>query len=496
MAVVSQAGGLRLEDAPTAAPWASVAHSVRALRPFPGVLFLGLSLAWLGPMASPVVASSTPSWGLRSIDTMAMSKDRLRNQVPEASIQRELLTDRGTGANTVAIEVPYDPASSYSPPVTPGYEATWVNTAHALGLHVWFRSHWNSWQGDYNFPKETPTTSPTRALGTAGPVLDGQDTTSYLALTYHWILSHPSYFQNGDIFTPAAEPENAGIAPYCQGPCMFGSIAIFNQWLRDSMTVDRAAFASLHVKVRVGYWGNSGWIATHGYLTQATVHAMGVLSVDDYFQSPAALVANLAQIEATYQVPVVVGEWGDIWDSGNQTLMVPEVNSVMAAVSRLNYVIGFNYFRDIGYSQGEGILNPSTLQLNASGLVVTHWFNLMAAPVGAPAVEPSPRSRPAPVASSVPTLKPSLPPAGHTPPLVPAGIARTGPGPGVVPRSPTLDAAAAALRVPAVTRQGRATPTAALLWIAVLAIGLLVVRPWRDRRRSWARHWGAGPVIR
>ncbi len=473
-----------------------MAPCARVLRLLPGVLLLGLGLGWLGPMASPVVASSAPAWGLRSIDTMAMSKDRLRNQTPATAIRRELATDRSAGANTVAIEVPYDPASSYSPPVTPGYEATWVNTAHALGMHVWFRSHWNSWEGDYNFAKETPTTTPGRALGTAAAVLSGQDTSSYLALTYHWILDHPSYFHNGDIFTPAAEPENAGIAPYCQGPCMFASDAVYNQWLQDSMTVDRAAFANLGVQVQVGYWGTSGWIATHGYLSQATVQAMGVLSVDDYFQSPAALVANLAQIEATYQVPLVVGEWGDIWDGGNQTLMVPEVNSVMAAVSRLNYVTGFNYFRDIGYSQGEGILNPSTLQLNASGLVVTHWFNLMAPGVPVPAVEPGPQSRPAPVASSAPATEPPLAPARHIPPAVPAGAARVGPGPGLVPRPPTLSAAPAALRIPAITRQGRGKPSAPLLWIAVLAVGLLIVRPRVYRRRSWSRHWGAGPVIR
>ena len=183
-----------------------MARLLPALRLLLGVLILGLSLGWLGAMASPVVASSAPSWGLRSIDTMARSKDQVRDQVPASQIEAELATDQSAGANTVAIEVPYDSASSYSPPVTPGYETTWVNAAHALGLHVWFRSHWNSWQSDYGFPKETPTTTPGRQLGTAAAVLDGQDTTSYLALTYYWILDNPTYFQNGDIFTPAAEP--------------------------------------------------------------------------------------------------------------------------------------------------------------------------------------------------------------------------------------------------------------------------------------------------
>jgi hypothetical protein len=288
-----------------------------------------------------------------------------------------LATDRSAGANTVAIEVPYDSASSYSPQVTPGYEATWVDAAHALGLHVWFRSQWNSWQGDYGFAKETPTTNPGRQLGTAAAVLVGKEPDSYLGLTYHWILSNRGYFHSGDIFTPAAEPDNAGIEPYCTSECMFSSAAVFNQWLQDSMTVARATFASEHVDVRVGYWGISGWNATHGLLTPATVSDMGVLAVDDYFKSPQALVANLALIESTYNVPLVVGEWGDIWDSGDQALMVPEIASIMSSVARLAYVRGFNYWRDIGESQGEGIVDPTTLQLNLAGLQVARWLHVM-----------------------------------------------------------------------------------------------------------------------
>lgn len=320
---------------------------------------------------------------------MAWSKDQLRNQASPSSIAQLLTTDRDTGADTVAVEVPYDAAATYSPPVAPGYEPTWSEAAHSLGLHVWFRSHWNSWEGDYGFPKETPTSSPARALGTANAVLDGQDTTSYLALTYHWILDNADLFQSGDTFTPAAEPENAGISPLCTSNCMFSSVSVYNQWLQDSMTVDRDAFASLHLNVQVGYWGTNGWIATNGYLSQATVQDMGVLAVDDYFQSPAALVANLAQIEATYHVPLVVGEWGDIWDDGNLTLMGPEVNSVLAAVAQLPYVIGFNYWRDIGETQGEGIVDPTTLQLNSAGEAVAYWYSVMASSV-APSPAPTP----------------------------------------------------------------------------------------------------------
>jgi hypothetical protein len=355
------------------------------VRTFPIMLILVLILGFMGPVSNArvkelrvaVTLRSARSWRIRSIDTMAWSKDHLDGQIPASVIYRLLATDRSAGANTVAIEVPYDSVSSYSPPVTPGYEATWVDAAHALDLHVWFRSQWNSWQGDYGFAKETPSTNPGRQLGTAAAVLEGREANSYLGLTYHWILSNPEYFRNGDIFTPAAEPDNAGIEPYCTSECMFSSAAVFNQWLQDSMTVARAAFASEHVDVRVGYWGISGWNATHGLLTFATVRDMGVLAVDDYFKSPQALVANLTLIESTYHAPLVVGEWGDIWDSGDQSLMVPEIDAIMSSVARLDYVQGFNYWRDIGETQGEGIVDPTTLQLNLAGLQVARWLHLM-----------------------------------------------------------------------------------------------------------------------
>jgi len=354
-------------------------------RALPTILVVLLIVAFMGPGSSAgpktsrvaVTLRSARSWSIRSIDTMAWSKDHLYGQIQASVIYGLLATDRSAGANTVAIEVPYDSASSYSPPVTPGYEATWVDTAHALGLHVWFRSQWNNWQGDYGFAKETPATNPGRQLGTAGAVLAGKEADSYLGLTYRWILSNPEYFRSGDIFTPAAEPDNAGVEPYCTSECMFSSADLFNQWLQDSMTVARAAFTSEHVDVRVGYWGISGWNATHGLLTRATVEDMGILAVDDYFKSPRALQANLASIESTYHVPLVVGEWGDIWDGGDQSVMVPEIDSIMSSVARLAYVQGFNYWRDIGESQGEGIVDPTTLQLNLAGLEVSHWFHVM-----------------------------------------------------------------------------------------------------------------------
>lgn len=437
----------------------------------------------LGGLATPAAAASAtkPIWTLRSIDTMAWSKDQLQNQIPATSIDQLLRTDRGAGANTVAVEVPYDAADTYSPPVTPGYEATWTSAAHALGLHVWFRSHWNNWQGDYGFPIETPTSDPGRALGTAAAVLDGEDTTSYLALTYYWILDNADLFQNGDIFTPAAEPENAGIAPGCQAECMFSSVAVYNQWLQDSMTVDRDAFASLHLQVQVGYWGTSGWIATNGYLSQATVQDMGVLAVDDYFQSPAELVANLSQIEATYHVPLMVGEWGDIWDGGDLSLMVPEVDAIMAAVSQLPNVVGFNYWRDIGETQGEGIVDPTTLQLNSAGQVVASWYSVMSA---------STESDPPP---AVPTASPS--PRSAADAAVPA-TAKV-PGRGQL-RSSGTGLSTAHLSSTRTADPESASAGSAWLRALIAALFLLLVAGlvWRASDVARLRHWGAGPTIR
>ncbi|MBV9101582.1 MAG: hypothetical protein JO198_11145 [Candidatus Dormibacteraeota bacterium] len=286
--------------------------------------------------------------------------------------------DRATHATYATYDGPYDPSAAGYTSCVPGplapidFERTWVNAIHAAGLHAWFRQTWNTWKGLYGERVLTYSTSPQIPYETSGgvnAVLSGVDSNSYLARTYRFIIGHPELFANGDIFTPQSEPDGAGIG--CS-KCQFPSTSEYNRFLRDSMAVDRMAFADLGRNVTVGMWGVS---CTQLILDSTTVSQMGVVSTDCYMRSAAQLASALAGIHATYGVPVAVGEWGDIWDQAQQPALNNELNAVMSVLSSAPYVVGVNYWQAIGGPGGEGLVDPANLQLNSAGGAVGAWYS-------------------------------------------------------------------------------------------------------------------------
>lgn len=338
--------------------------------------------------ASSAVAppSTSPEWRVRSIDTMSASRDRECHQLTGAQINALVTTDATASTTHVAISSPFDDPGAYvTCQPAAGYVDRFVAAARSHNLHIWIRSHWLSWEGDYGVAKMTPTTSPAVALGTASAVLNGTDTTSYLGEMYLWILRRPpGFWRDGDILTPASEPQNVGILPYCTAPCMFSDASQFNQWLRDSMTVASAAFQRLGVHVSVGWWGLT---CENASVEGATIRQMGVFVSDCYERDPAALVSKLEGLHAAYGVPVILGEWGDIWDTGAEPATANEVDAALSAVAAsAPDVLGVNYFRDLGGDQGEGIVDGTTLTFNQAGLTVKARFAAMvprATPSGA-----------------------------------------------------------------------------------------------------------------
>ncbi len=144
-------------------------------------------------------------------------------------------------------------------------------------------------------------------------ILNGQDTTSYLAKTYQWILAHPTAFRDGDVFSPASEPGNAGILPYVvQTPWQFPSLAAYNQWLADITVVCRLAFQRIGKLVFVGLMAPGGARAgASNEIFPATAHILGSpLSQDDYTQGPATIAARLTQMHQFWGSDMVLSEWG------------------------------------------------------------------------------------------------------------------------------------------------------------------------------------------
>ena len=291
-------------------------------------------------------------------------------------IQAVVAAEVAAHADTVTVDMPYDPASNYrvcTPANPDAYESMWLSIIRAQGRHVWFRQIWNNWEGNFGEPKLTSGTSPAIPIGTdVNAVLNGSDTTSYLGRTYQWILAHPSFFRSGDIFTPTSEPENAGIIPWCTAPCQFPSYAAADAWYRNSMTVDRAAFARIGVNVRVGYWGLT---CSSDYLSAATIQSMGVYATDCYFPNPSDVMSHLQWLHNRYGIPIVLGEWGDIWDGGVQPAVASRIDSLYSVLHAAPYVIGVSYWQAYGVNTGEGIVDHASLTLNVAGQRIQYWFS-------------------------------------------------------------------------------------------------------------------------
>jgi hypothetical protein len=334
----------------------------------------------INPRTTTTTRTTTPAaapWSFRSVDTMHVTRDYMCYQQTAGFMASIAHSSRSLHTNFSTITTPYDAPANYhqcTPKDPIAYETAWVRALRGEGLHVWFRQTWFNWEGSYGAPKLTADTTPAIRLGSAAAVLNGSDTTSYMARTYRFILAHRGLYANGDMFTPEPEPVNGGIriGYGCSGPCQFPDWATFNSWLRDSMTVDSAAFRQLGLQVSVGNWGLP--CANHKYIEDSTIAQMGTYNTDCYFRDTTELVSRLTWAHNTYHVDIVVGEWGDIWDGGLQPTTTREVSATLAALARLPFVRGLNYFQIFSGDQGEGLVDHNTLLLNSTGREMMNHF--------------------------------------------------------------------------------------------------------------------------
>jgi len=341
------------------------------------------------PNVAPQQNAVTPAPHLIALRAVANGTDSLDNECSQQSpawITRLVQTEREIGATVATINAPYDTdPRAYGwcrPADPPRYEQTWADAIHGAGLRAWFRQTWISWWGIYGEPKLTYATKPSVVYETAGgaaAVLSGADQTSYLARTYRFIVNHPSFFADGDIFSPATEPDGAGIgpSPSCRTyRCQFPNVAEFNRFLRDSLTVDRRAFEQLKLNVFVGMFGTSCYnVEFQGLplLEPSTVSQMGVVSTDCYVADVPGLMQRLAMLHEALGVPLVISEWGDIWDLGREPATSGRLTDVVHALMTTPYILGIDYWQATGW-YGEGVINRSTLQPNQVGETLKHLY--------------------------------------------------------------------------------------------------------------------------
>lgn len=305
----------------------------------------------LTPATTPTPTASPPAvthgnWVIKSVDVMKYSKDAVCTPPTDAFIKTQVTKAKELGANYVAISTPYDnPACGNSLTLT----RRWVDAIRAQGLNVWHRHMGLSFEGLYGVTKKYND--------------------DYLQLISNYIISNPTLFREGDIFTPTPEPDTAGIGGVtaCISVCAFRDNAEFNQWIRNAQLVSKLSFAQIGLRnMKVGYYGTSGFIVFgennrdwfgRSFLEQKTVEAMdNIIVMDSYPESYGGTMgktlddARRVWPNATF----IIGEWGTITATSPQQAS-EQIKNTMEAAKR-PYVIGFNYW-NLGPSGNEGLLN-------------------------------------------------------------------------------------------------------------------------------------------
>lgn len=261
--------------------------------------------------------TTTHAWTIKSIDTMKLSRDGARN--PQVNIAFWVEKVASLHANYIAIDTPYD--NEFTPVLT-----QWVSEARKNHLHVWFRGNFSGWEGWFDY----------------SPITDMQ----HYQKTSAFIKSHPDIFQEGDIFTPAPEPENGIIGDPRSSQ---NAATMYKKFLITSYTTCQNAFQSIKKKVSCGYFSMNGDIALH-ILDQPTVDKIGnVIVIDHYVQKASDMGAEIDALKEKFHAKIVIGEFGapidGITSQMNDIEQEKFVFSILQTIAkRSDVVLGFNYW--------------------------------------------------------------------------------------------------------------------------------------------------------
>ncbi len=380
-------------------------------------------------------AATTGSWSVRDMGMTAMTHDTVCNQASQATMTRLVSYIPQFHANFASDDVPLDDASGYTctpKPLSPyGYMKAWAATMHAAGLHVIYRGNWNKWAGDYGMSKLSYSTSPAipyEGSGGLQAVLSGQDTTSYMGMTYQWILNHADVFQDGDIFEPFGEPQNNGIANCAaqggygscygtsanncpNGICQFPDVPSFNRWLSDFGQADQAAFQKIGKQVSSGWFGVAA--DTYTYAPAATWQHAGEYNMDHFAQSYASWTSGIVNSHnAVPSLPITL-EWGDVNGADNTPQMVANTtDQYLAYLAQQPYVGGFEYWYETGQGNGaqSAAVDYNTGQMTPAGQIVAKWFAAMSGETQTPPAATATSTSVPPSSTTIPPTNTPVPP--------------------------------------------------------------------------------------
>lgn len=256
-------------------------------------------------------------WNVQSIDTMKLSRDSVKDTHVDIASWVKKVAD--LHANYIAIDTPYD--EEFYPVLK-----KWVTEARKNNLHVWFRGNFSGWEGWFNYPKL-------------------QSVDQHYKLTQTFIIKHPDIFLDGDIYTPAPEPENGIIGD----PRISDKKAKeFNTFLITSYTTCLNAMTIIHKHVACGYFSVNGDIA-HDILTKETVNILGEVVIDHYVNNVTEMTDEVDYLYQKFNKPIIIGEFGapldDINGQMDEKQQAEFVRTILQSLYiRKTYIQGFNYW--------------------------------------------------------------------------------------------------------------------------------------------------------
>lgn len=314
-----------------------------------------------------------PTWSVKAIDVMHLSKDTMRGQLTQTQINTVVNNLAKFNVTHVALSCPLDEAEDYVDPApTAGYLEMWVEAIRTAKLKVWYRQTWLDFEGLYDTIRATPTGTPARPLGIAASVLDGSDTTSYLYKTWDYIKTHGSLFEEGDIWAPFPEPENQGVGSGTSD--MFSSHDVLGQFLVDLKSISDDAFEThllfRHNQILTGMTSiNGGTVETNqvgsSYWTQIGRIAIDhYIPIDNYSSSLDTISTNSGGVD------MYIGEWGTTGGSGEPETdaeRAENIQTVFTTFASKSYLKGVSYWQAVGGvgDAPEAILDDSTYEPKA-----------------------------------------------------------------------------------------------------------------------------------
>jgi hypothetical protein len=303
---------------------------------------------------------------------MKLSRDTLKHQLTDAQIAAVVSLDAGLHASYATVDVYYD---------DPVYMRRWVRAVRAARLRVWFRAHWYAWETHRE---------------TKGDMAPGE----YIEATRRFLQQHSDLVQDGDIFDFCAEPENGAYWTdrYGSGWSWHGNAlakAAFNAFVRSGVHMAGTTLANRGKRqVLVTAISMNSSIAFR-VLSSPTAKRLAMITLDLYPEgqttNPAAaaraMVSEIETIHRRWHLPILIGEHGYARDRlVSDATQAAVLAAEFAAIERIPYVVGFNYWVDAGGVRYGGYTNLYTLRggkwtPRAAAAVVGRAFAATAQPV-------------------------------------------------------------------------------------------------------------------